>query len=369
MLVLAPYLGGVGGAEEAARTLILTLPSLLPGHAVRAFSLIGGGPQAPPRELVLAGSQRLSLRSKARFSFEVLRFAARAKPALTICCHAGQAPLALLIRPVSGSPYAILCHGAEVWGHLKGVTRHSLRAADALWAVSDFTARRLREMNGIRQARVKRILHGTKSWQMGDDIRALQPWHGGKILTVARLEAYKGIDDLIRALARLAIDEPPSLTVVGDGSDRARLERIAKELQVSDRVTFLGRVSDQELSRCYRESDVFVLVSRLRVGSGAYGEGFGLVYLEAATHGLPVIAGSEGGSREALVPDHTGLLVPPGRVDALADALSRLLAEPSTARRMGKAGQEWVAREFSDQAYRSRLACLLSDFISGAGAP
>ena len=115
------------------------------------------------------------------------------------------------------------------------------------------------------------------------------------LLTVARLEdEYKGHDVVLRALTAIR-ERVPDVTwvVVGEGSLRPRLEGLAAKYGVEEQVRFLGDLSDEERDRWYRSAHVFVMPSRLPPDGG--GEGFGIVYLEAAAHGLPGRGGRRGG--------------------------------------------------------------------------
>ncbi len=116
-------------------------------------------------------------------------------------------------------------------------------------------------------------------------------------------------------------------------------------------------MSDAERDAALARAHVFAMPSRLPPGGG--GEGFGIVYLEAAAHGLPVVAGDVGGARDAIVHGETGLLVDPESPAALADALSDLLLDPPRARALGEAGAQrargfaWplIAREVEELAF------------------
>src|SRR5262249_52021238 len=105
------------------------------------------------------------------------------------------------------------------------------------------------------------------------------------LLTVARLcgyDRYKGIDEVLESLSTLAEQEPSLFyLVVGDGADRPRLERKARDLGLDESVLFAGYVGDEEKWAYYHLADVFVLPGR--------GEGFGIVFLEALACGLPVV--------------------------------------------------------------------------------
>jgi phosphatidylinositol alpha-1,6-mannosyltransferase len=114
---------------------------------------------------------------------------------------------------------------------------------------------------------------------------------------------------------------------------------------VSDRVRFLGRLADGETYREMAKCDVFVMPCRLlkeRFGE----EGFGIVFLEAAALGKPVVAGRSGGAPEAVVDGDTGILVDPESVVSLAQALERLILDGDLRGRLGAAGLLRVRKSF-----------------------
>jgi len=179
------------------------------------------------------------------------------------------------------------------------------------------------------------------------------------LLTVGRLVPRKGIDTVLQALPVL-LAEFPGLRywVVGDGSDRARLEQIAHNLGVTQAVEFVGQVSDQILPEVYRMAHIFVMPVREEQETASI-EGFGIVYLEAAASGLPVVAGRSGGAVEAVQEGKTGFLVPPNDPEALIQALRKLLTDPALRRRMGQTGRRWVEEEMNwDRAAREMLKAL-----------
>ena len=146
--------------------------------------------------------------------------------------------------------------------------------------------------------------------------------------------------------------------VVGEGPDRARLEAVRQKENLEKVVHFLGRVSDEELKRFYRQANIFVMPSREITATGSI-EGFGIVYLEASASGLPVVAGRSGGAVEAVRHGETGFLVPPDDVDALSKTLHRLLADADLRRRMGENGRAWVEKEMNwDRAARKMAEAL-----------
>ena len=144
------------------------------------------------------------------------------------------------------------------------------------------------------------------------------------ILFVGQLRKYKGISYLIHALKKVhEIGLQTDLKIVGDGPDAGRLRKLVSDLGLSDYVSFLGTVEEDELHEAYVRSSMLVLPS-------LFAESFGIVLLEASAHGLPVIASSLPGVRE-LVWRLGGIPVAPGDSSALAEAIIRTLANPSFA--------------------------------------
>ncbi len=163
--------------------------------------------------------------------------------------------------------------------------------------------------------------------------------HEPAILFVGREWRRKGGDVLIEAFRRIRAERPEvKLTIVG--TDEAPRD--------VDGVEVLGPIADRDrLARLYAAARVFCVPSRY--------EPFGLVYVEAMAHGLPVVAADVGAVSEAVVDGETGALVPPGDAGALAAALLRILADPEHAARLGAAGRERVARELTWDAVAGRM--------------
>jgi phosphatidylinositol alpha-1,6-mannosyltransferase len=145
------------------------------------------------------------------------------------------------------------------------------------------------------------------------------------------------VDNAIRAFARVVADHPDSrFLVVGDGPFRAELDRIAADCLVADKVVFCGAVADDELTDHYALGDAFVMPNR-RLPNGDT-EGFGLVFLEANACGLPVIAGTDGGSTDAVQDDANGLLVNGHSVASIADAMLALRRDAALRERLRAGG-------------------------------
>jgi len=152
-------------------------------------------------------------------------------------------------------------------------------------------------------------------------------------LSVGRLMRRKGFDNVVRSLPVLlkqGLDVEYAL--IGIGDDMEYLYGLASELNVADRIHLLGHVSYEDLPRWYNACDLFAMPNRDIDGDS---EGFGLVFLEAAASGKPVVAGTAGGTGSAVVDEETGLCVDGENVDEIAQALARLLSNPAEAEEMG----------------------------------
>jgi phosphatidylinositol alpha-1,6-mannosyltransferase len=274
------------------------------------------------------------------------------------------APLGLLGRQLSVDRVVASTHGHEVgWAMLPGA-RQALRrigdAADVVTFVSRFTRSRIAPAFGPGAA--------LEHLPAGVDINVFKPDRAARefirarhglfdrpvILCVSRLVRRKGQDDLIRALPRIRRRVPDAtLLLVGDGPDGGRLSTLADGVGRS--IVFVGEVHAEELPAYYAAGDVFAMPCR-SLARGLDVEGLGLVYLEAAASGLPVIAGDAGGAPETVRPGVTGHVV--DRPD-LATVLGDLLLNPDLAAKMGAAGREWMATSWRWDDRATTLAALI----------
>jgi phosphatidylinositol alpha-1,6-mannosyltransferase len=171
------------------------------------------------------------------------------------------------------------------------------------------------------------------------------------IAFVGRLEPRKGVDHVISALEHTP--EDVIFLIAGGGPDRARLEAHAAALGLSHRIFFLGYVDDDAKAALLLRADIFAMPARRE---GASVEGFGIVYLEAGWYGTPSLAGIEGGARDAVLENETGLFCDGADKAAVCASLKTLIDDPSLRERLGKA----AAAHARTQLWRLRIA----DFIS-----
>ena len=313
-----------GGAEIHLHEIFGRLASR--GHEVSL--LCGGWPGcAPPRPSSMASRSSASERETLFASWRAAGYRE----------HFASKPLDVLVEDINKMPLHTPRWGkvpvVAVVPHLFGSTVFQelpVPVAAAVWlaerpipwvyrstpfeAISESTADDLVE-RGINRERIRVIYCGIDSQHFTPDpaARSATPLFA----YLGRLKRYKAVDLVIRAFAEAAIPGA-RLEVAGAGDYRPELERLAKSLDLGDRVTFLGRISEAEKLRLLRRAWALVFTSPK--------EGWGITNLEAAACGTPVIASNSPGIRESVRHDETGFLVPHGDVDALAASIARMAA-------------------------------------------
>jgi glycosyltransferase involved in cell wall biosynthesis len=362
---LFPELASLGGVQRAGRLTAAALAS----YAARSgqpwrFLSLNDPPQASP---LTVGPQGIAFsgcgRSKVSF-FLAAWVAARKQPSLIVALHPNLAPVvaAMKVR-APAARVVIFAHGIEVWTPLPFVRRRSLQTANLVFAPSADTARQLSAQQGLPQGKVRRL-----PWSLGPevDLSASVPTgshlpegfpRGRVILTVGRWdarEAYKGLDHLILVMPRLLHSVPDlHLVAIGSGTDVPRLKQLAQNSGVAARVYFLNGLPQEQLAPAYESSDVFALPS--------CGEGFGLVFLEAMSHGKPVIGGAHGGTPDVVEDGVTGYLVRYGDMDQLSNRLERLLCNDALRRDMGARALARVRQDFTFDRFSRDLSAALEN--------
>lgn len=232
------------------------------------------------------------------------------------------------------------------------VTRYALAAklADARFAVaiSDFGRSQLMRLSDAeRWAHIHVVPCGVDLDVYEPPAERADSDRAAQVLFVGRLLHGKGLSLLLEAIAALrdrGLDVTAS--IVGDGPARAACEADARRLRVAEHVRFHGAVGQDEIRGHYARADLFCLPS--------FAEGVPVVAMEAMAMELPVVSTRIMGIPELVQDGAHGLLVAPGRADALTDALEHLVRSPQERRRMGRAGREKVRADYD--VARSALA-------------
>lgn len=271
--------------------------------------------------------------SKFRF---VSRAIFRAKQSATVIVgHLNLALLVVGIKTIYPKKKIILIlHGIEVMEPVKGLKKKALQCCDEIWVVSHFTQRNVVQIQGISPAKIK-VLFNTI-----DPFFVLPPhfekpgylqnrYGAGKkdpvLFTLTRLkeaEGYKGYDKVIAALPEVLKVFPTVKYILagkGDAGEIEKVQRLISQHQLDQQVLLTGFIPDSEVTDHYLLADLFVMPSKK--------EGFGIVFIEALACGLPVIAGNQDGSVDALQNGRLGTLVDPDDVKAIAAAIIRVLQQ------------------------------------------
>jgi phosphatidyl-myo-inositol dimannoside synthase len=281
------------------------------------------------------------------------------RPECVFCGHIKLAPLVKTFCQVLGIPYIVLTYGKEVWEPLPSSQRQALAQANAIWTISRYSRDRLTQANNIDPKKVQILpcVVDGDVFTPGEKSPELMEKYGladAKVLmTVARLwsgDIYKGVDVTIRALPKIASVFPDiKYLIIGRGDDRPRLEQLAKDLGVGDRVVFAGFVPTEALVEHYRIADAYIMPSQ---------EGFGIVYLEAMACGIPVLGGDSDGSADPLQDGRMGWRVPHRDPEAVANACLEILAGQDL-----RSQKDWLREhtllKFSRKALKEKLKLLL----------
>lgn len=352
---------GISGAENH---LLLLLPALRErGWEVSAVMLHEGEPGAEDFAARLEADGvpvervRLSRATDPRAFSRLLRRARRERPGIlhTHLVHADfhGLPAGRLARvPVLVSTK----HGFNAFRDGKAFAaadRAVASLADVHVAISAGLVRYLAESEGYDPSRFEVVHYGIEA---GPEPPPLPG--GPRLAIVGRLIPIKGHDVLLGALAGAREQVPDlALEIAGEGQLEPELRATVARLGLDDAVTFLGRVAP--VTPVLERAGVVVVPS--------FGEGFGLVALEAMERGRPVIASAVGGLSEIVDDGRTGILVPAGDVDALAEAIVELASDAARATAMGSAGRARALDEFSQERCTERIEALYGAALAAAG--
>ena len=278
-------------------------------------------------------------------------------PSLILSTHANFSPVAAWLQKWRGIPAAVSAHGIEVWDLAPGRIREALQQVRKILPVSEHTRRRMEKEIGLPADKFTVIsdTYETDKFRMGPvplDLRKRLGLEGKKVIyTLARLdprERYKGIDEVMSVLPELVREIPDLIYLIGGkGTDRMRLEEKARSLGVADRVIFAGFIPEAEKADYYRLADLFVMPG--------WGEGCGIVYLESAACGVPVLGSTLDASAEVIERAGIGEAVNPKNPEELKAAIVRMLKKPMRGPFEGLA-------VFSRKEFRIRVARVLEEF-------
>lgn len=359
IIALFPQLSGHGGVQRLGRHMLYGLDHLARRQGMNLVALSLLDEKGVNKVEVADHSIRYTGYGGSRISMAMDFHRHGRHGRIVWIAHPFLSPLLLL--PASGRNKwrsIIHAHGIEVWEPLPRLRRIAMQAADLLTSSSRYTADKLIELQGMERGRVH-VLHP-----------ALDPNLLGKkskneseqaVLIVSRMnqgDREKGVELGLNAFSEVAKEHQEWVChVVGDGDDRKRLEGVAKASIPPGRITFHGKVSDEHLVNLYESCGIFCLPSTK--------EGFGIVYLEAMTRGMAILALDATAVPEVISHNRTGLLSKPGDVQGLADNLRRLVTDEELRKHLGENAANDVQR-FRLEQFQQRMDSILEPLLEAA---
>ena len=263
---------------------------------------------------------------------------------------------------ISGKSFSISAHAKDIWTSPEWEMREKLEDCDWLVTCTEGGADYLKSL--APDGRVHLVYHGL-------DLSRFPPpekkpsTNDGKtkaktvnLVTVGRAVSKKGIDSLLKALAKLPDDLHWQWTHIGGGPLKSELEALAVELGIAERCDFKGGLPQSEVLETYRNSDLFILPSRIDESGDR--DGLPNVIVEAQSQAMAVISTKISGIPELIQSGTNGLLIQPDKIDDLASAIETLSRDVKMRNQMGQAGEERVRSEFSHKQTIGDIISLLN---------
>jgi len=369
--VLAPHAGGAARHEVLDGVPVRRFRYMLPDDRQRVA--YGGGALMNVRRSRLVAAQ-VPLLVAAQFHAARRLLATEHFDVVQSHWVLPQGAVGSLVARPAGVPHLVTVHGSDVLGLsstlLTGVKRRALLGAQAVTANSSATEHAVRRLVGDQRP-VYRVPMGiTVGALPSADLvarhrAASRRGEGPLLVFVGRLVDWKGVDQLIDAVALLAKTLPDvTCAIAGTGPERASLQHLAEQRGVADRLHWLGWLEGVDVRALQAAADVIVVPSVVQADGTT--EGQGLTLLEGMASGTPVVGSAVGGIPDSLTDNEHGLLVQPGRPDAIATAVRRLTADPALTARLTAAARHRATEEFSRARSARRFDDVLQQLTSGA---
>jgi phosphatidylinositol alpha-1,6-mannosyltransferase len=365
---LGPRSGGI-------ETFILGLIEGLPKNSLVIYTSSQNG-QAPFDAQLLEKFGAIVIRDRAKILLPTPRISRKAVGILRQyeiqnVWFGAAAPLGFMasqLRNAGATNIVALSHGHEVWWAkipiLKQMLQKIIKNIDKLGYLGEFTKNEISkattEVNKLVQIAPSIDTNHFQPKKPNPNLVSKYQLEGRRvIICVARLVHRKGQDQLIKALPDILKKYPDAiLLIVGQGPIEQMLRNSARQLEVTHKVIFTGRVPHADLADYISLGEVFAMPVRSRF-YGFEVEGLGIAYLEASACGLPVVVGKSGGAVDAVIDQVTGLLVDGKNINEITDAICRLLADPAKAQAMGQAGRGWVTSDWQISNWSAKFNELL----------
>ncbi|WP_343531521.1 glycosyltransferase family 4 protein [Pedobacter sp.] len=355
-----------GGVEKVSRKFIYALGKLFPDLIWSSYSMHDDGKDTDVRYI---STKKYRAFKGAKLAFVIASFLKGIKSQTVILSHINLLPVAKLITTIKPKQKIImLAHGIEVWDKLPKWKTRFLQEKVQIWAVSNYTKDKMTMQHRIAPQKIKVLnnclspfINLTKTFEKPQDLvkKYKLAENTPIIFTLNRLSAsekYKGYDKVIIALSKLK-QQGKAFTYLlagkADDTERLRLTKLIEENELVNEVKLIGYLPEEELTPHFLLSDLFVMPSK--------GEGFGIVFIEAAAHGCKIIGGNVDGSTDALLNGRLGRLINPNDETEILTAIQDALANKS---HQPELQQQITIENFGFDNYLSQLKQLLSSPIT-----
>ena len=375
LLVTNDFGPRTGGIE----TFVIGLLERITGHEVIVFTSNQGETSAYDQDwLDKFGVQVLRDKSKVllpswRVTHKVKRIIVECN--IDVVIFGAAAPLAFMsksLRKIGVKKIIALTHGHEVWWAKIFPFNFAIKRIGAnvnhLTYLGEFTRKAIsKTLSAKSRKRLVRIAPGIDTAHFipradGFEKRVELGLQGKKIIiSVGRLVHRKGQDKLIEAMPTILRKIPNAhLLIVGQGPYKNHLDKLVKKFSLEESVTFVGRILYDKLPTYLSAADLFAMPSRSRF-FGLEVEGLGIVYLEASSCGIPVVAGNSGGAPDAVLEGVTGFCVDGTDVNQIASAVIDVCSNAERASHMGAAGRNWIVDQWRWDIWSKEFNSLLLD--------
>ncbi|MGE5255073.1 MAG: glycosyltransferase family 4 protein [Hyphomicrobiales bacterium] len=277
--------------------------------------------------------------------------------------------VALYASELSGLPFSFTAHAKDIYTSEAEQLREKIARARFVVTCTDYNRRHLLALAEGLPTPIHRIYHGidTALFANGCDVKAtVSPPY--RLISVARLIEKKGIPTVLQAVKCLhKTGVRLRYTLIGDGQDREKIIGLIRQLGLDPVCRWLGTQPHHVVLEHYRQADLFVL--GCEVASNGDRDGIPNVFFESMAMGVPVVTTEVSAISELVESGRTGLLVPPGQPEALAEAMMMMLTDEGLRARVIPAARERVLRSFDNRALVGQLADIYRSALTGPEPP
>ncbi len=351
-----------GGVEKVSRKFIYAIGQLLGTQHWMSYSMHD---EKKDTDISYIAPNRYKTFGGAKLSFVASSFLKGIKSNVLVLSHVNLLPIAKLIKLFRPKQKIIMfAHGIEVWDTLPKWKTKFLQDKVQIWAVSNYTRDKMIAQHQISPQQIKVLnnslspfiqlphhfekpQHLLKKYQIGENVPV--------IFTLNRLSAsekYKGYDKVITALGKLKQQNQAFIYLLAgkaDDAEHIRLTKLIEDNNLVNEVKMIGYLSEEELTPHFLLSDLFIMPSK--------GEGFGIVFIEAAAHGCKVIGGNIDGSTDALLNGQLGQLINPNEETEILQAIQNALADKA---HQPHQQQQMTIEHFGFDSYLKKVKELLN---------